>query len=244
MTYLPILTYHRLLAQEPSKTADPQRIAVGLARFRRHLQALKFLGYRTVSLSGYVGELRAGRRPPGRCLAITFDDGYEEVLTLGLPALQEFGFTATVFAVPGQERNLWDGGAARLLSPDQLRQWRKAGMEIGGHTCRHVRLPYVSPNVARQEIREAKARLENIAGQAVATFAYPYGESNPLVEDMVRDAGYEAGFLTDRAPRDHAGNLYRLRRVVVFPRNNAWEILWKAQRGYPAYQDWKRGERR
>ena len=66
------------------------------------------------------------------------------------------------------------------------------------------------------------------------------GKSIRAIETLAREAGYEAAFATDRAPRDHAENLYRLRRAVVFPRNTVWEILIKAQRWYPAYQDWKR----
>ncbi|MFA5975345.1 MAG: polysaccharide deacetylase family protein [Elusimicrobiota bacterium] len=241
MTYLPILTYHRLLAQEPSRAVDPNRIAVSQTQFRRHLAWFKRLGYRSVPLSDYVRLLLEKRPLPTRGLAITFDDGYEEVLTLGLPVLQEFGFSSTVFAITGEERNAWDNGSARILSGDQLRHWRKAGMDVGGHTCHHVHLPQLTPDAARREIRESKKQLEDLLGETIPIFAYPYGESTPAVEQMVRDAGYEVAFATDRAPRDHAANLYRLRRTVIFPRNTAWEVLWKAQRWYPAYQDWKRG---
>jgi peptidoglycan/xylan/chitin deacetylase (PgdA/CDA1 family) len=176
----------------------------------------------------------------GRFFAITFDDGYEEVFTLGLPILQEFGFTATVFSVSGEERNRWDDGQARLMSADQLRQWRQAGMAVGSHCNNHVHLPRIDRESARRELAGSKAALEGILGQAVTTLAYPYGESDPTIETLARQAGYEAAFATDRAPRDHAENLYRLRRTVVFPRNTVWEILIKAQRWYPAYQDWKR----
>ena len=238
--YLPILTYHRLLPQDPTRSADPMRISVSQEQFRRHLLWLKRLGYRTCALGGYVRRLREGQTAPPRTLAITFDDGYEEVLTLGLPVLQELGLTATVFAVAAEERNRWDDGTARLLNAPQLRQWREAGMEVGSHGCTHAHLSRIDRAAAQREIRDSKASLEQVLGQAVTTLAYPYGESDPAVEAMAREAGFEAAFATDRAPNDHSENLYRLRRVVVFPRNTVWEILVKTQRWYPAYQDWKR----
>jgi peptidoglycan/xylan/chitin deacetylase (PgdA/CDA1 family) len=245
--YLPILTYHRLLKEAPPAGADPKRISVSRAQFRSHLAWLSRLGYKTLSLADYPGMLRRYRAPPARRFAITFDDGYEEVLTLALPLLQEFGFTATVFAVPGElgGSNAWDDGHARLLSAGQLRTLQRAGITIGAHTSSHVHLPRVKPGIAEREISESKKRLEDVLGRPVTTFAYPYGESNSTIEAIVQKAGFEAAFSTDRAPRDHILDLYRLRRVVIFPRTNAWELLWKVQTWYPAYQDMKRsnGER-
>jgi peptidoglycan/xylan/chitin deacetylase (PgdA/CDA1 family) len=238
--YLPILTYHRLLSEAPTSQADPQRISVSQDQFRRHLRWLKRLGYSTLDLPEYVRRLREGLAVPRRAIGITFDDAYEDVFTLGLPVLKDIGFTASVFAVSGEERNRWDDGKARLMSAEQLRQWRQAGMAVGSHGVHHVRLPQVDRETARRELSDSKATLEGILGEAVTTLAYPYGESDLAIEALARAAGYDAAFATDQAPRDHTENLYRLRRAVVFPRNTLWEILIKAQRWYPAYQDWKR----
>jgi peptidoglycan/xylan/chitin deacetylase (PgdA/CDA1 family) len=242
MTYLPILTYHRLLDAAPTKAVDPKRIAVSRDQFRAQLRWLKRWGYRSLPLQAYIPMLRDGGKVPPRTFAITFDDGYEEVLRLGLPVLQEFGFTATVFAVPGQfgGSNIWDDGGAKLLTAEQLLRLDKAGITIGAHTCQHVHLTRADPETARREITDSKSKLETALGRPVSLFAYPYGETNDAVDALARDAGFEAAFATDHAPQDHAANHYRLRRVVVFPRNTLWEILIKVQKWYPAYQDWKR----
>ncbi len=252
--YLPILTYHRILPQASTKSNDPHRISVSQTQFRTHLKWLKRLGYKTVRLEDYVKRLRQHPHPTpsplegegeegGKSFAITFDDGYQEVLTLGLPLLQEFGFTAAIFAVPGEERNRWDDNGAKLLAPAELRQWRDAGMETGAHSFRHLHLTRADSEVVRREITESKHKLEGVLGRPVTLFAYPYGETDDRVEALAREAGFQAAFATDHAPRDHAAHLYRLRRSVVFPRNTVWEILCKVQRWYPAYQDWKRGTR-
>ncbi len=239
--YLPILTYHRILPQTSTQEIDPKRISVSAEQFRRHLQWLHWFGYSTVRLEDYAQELkRRGRRCGVKCIAITFDDGYKEVLTLALPILLEFGFTATVFAVPAEAHNHWDDGQAPLMTTADLLAWRRAGMGVGAHSCHHVHLTKVAEDVARKEIADSKKMLEEALGEKVPLFAYPYGETDDRVDLLAREAGFVAAFATDNAPRDHADNLFRLRRTVVFPRNNAWEILWKAQKWYPRYQDLKR----
>jgi peptidoglycan/xylan/chitin deacetylase (PgdA/CDA1 family) len=245
MPYVPILTYHRLLRDVPTRTNDPKRIAVGQAQFHSHLRLLKLCGYRTISLADYPTMLRQNTVPRGPVFAITFDDGYEEVLTLALPILRRFGFTATVFAVPGElgGANRWDDGRARLLSLDQYKILQNAGITIGGHSLSHPHLTRVLPDIARQEILESRKRLQMLLDKPVTLFAYPYGESNTRIEAFVQEAGYFAGFATDRAPRDHILNPYRLRRVVVFPKTNALQLLWKVQQFYPAYQDFRRKDK-
>lgn len=238
--YLPILIYHRILQEEPTRHADPYRIAVHWRQFRSHMAWLHRCHYHTVNLDHYAAALKQCHRWPRRSFAITFDDGYEEIMTLALPILQEFGFTATVFAVPGCTVNEWDKGQARLLGPDALRAWRRAGMSVGAHTIHHVHLPNVPPMKAREEIVMSKQMLEDILKEPVSIFAYPYGETTDSIEGFVRDAGYKAAFATDRAPQDHSENPFRIRRVGVFPNNTPAEILWKVMPFYPAYQDWKR----
>jgi peptidoglycan/xylan/chitin deacetylase (PgdA/CDA1 family) len=242
MPYLPILTYHRLLVKEPMAIADPNRIVTSASLFRRHLTLLKRLGYRTLDLAEYPPMLRQGRKLPSRTFAIAFDDGYEEMLTLALPILREFGFSATVFALPGYlgGTNAWDDGQARLLTAKAMQELDRSGIRIESHASRHVHLTQVRADQARTDMSEAKSRLEEILGRRVSLLAYPYGESNEEVERIAEEVGYEAAFATDRAPRDHSANRYRLRRVVAFPRTTPWQALLKVQRWYPAYQDWMR----
>jgi peptidoglycan/xylan/chitin deacetylase (PgdA/CDA1 family) len=246
VAYLPVLTYHRVIPEKPTKETDPNRIAVSADQFRAQLRWLRRFGFRTLALDRYVELLYAGAPVPGRHFAITFDDGYRDNLTLALPILQEFGFTATIFMVADEigGLNRWDDGREALLTAEELRQLRRAGITIGAHTCRHVHLPKVPRDEAQKEIGNSKRQIEDALQEPIFLFAYPYGESDRETEQMVAAAGFRAAFSTDRAPADHQTDFYRLRRAVVFPGNSVGQILWKAQRWYPAYQDWKRRKER
>lgn len=242
MTALPILTYHRLLPGEATHSADPQRIAVSAAQFRSHLKWLKRLGYRAFPLEKYPELLRAKQPAPPRHVGLTFDDGYEDVLTIGLPILREFGFTATVFAV-SQElggTNRWDTGTAKLLTADQYKTLHAAGIHIGAHTRSHKHLPTLSDAEAAAELAGCKTDLETALGWPISLLAYPYGETDARIDRLAANAGYAAAFGTDRAPINHAENPYRIRRAIVFPSNSTPQILIKAQPWYARYQDRKR----
>lgn len=103
MPYLPILTYHRVVNEDPTRTVDPKRIAVSAAQFRSHLLMLRRLGYYSFPLNQYSALLAEGKSVSPWSIAITFDDGYEEMITLALPILKDTGFTATVL----RSRDIW-----------------------------------------------------------------------------------------------------------------------------------------
>ncbi len=63
-----------------------------------------------------------------------------------------------------------------MMTSAQVRSLHESGMEIGAHTVRHPILASVPVEVAEQEIRDGRARLQEIVGQAVDVFAYPNGK--------------------------------------------------------------------
>lgn len=68
--------------------------------FRAHLGELR-RHYNVVPLRQVVDALAGGERLPDNAVAITFDDGYRNNLTLAAPILKEYGFPATFFITTG-----------------------------------------------------------------------------------------------------------------------------------------------
>jgi len=83
-----------------------------------------------------------------------------------------------------------------MMTSEQVRALRVAGMAVGAHTVTHPILAGVSPQHAREEISRGRARLEAITGDAVRVFAYPNGK--PLRDyhhehvAAVRELGFDA----------------------------------------------------
>jgi hypothetical protein len=103
-----------------------------------------------------------------------------------------------------------------LLNATELREMHSAGMEIGSHSVNHVRLGAVDDTRLMQELVDSKATLEDILGNAVTSFAFPYGAWDERCADAVKLAGYAAACTTQTGWALRDNDPYRLRRLTVF----------------------------
>jgi len=87
-----------------------------------------------------------------------------------------------------------------MMTSQQVKELRQAGMTIGGHTVNHPILAAIAPEEARREICECKEQLEAIIGERVSLFAYPNGQPRHDYTEVhvrqVREAGYDAAVTT------------------------------------------------
>lgn len=110
-----VLGYHRV-AIDPG---DPWDLCVAPATFDRHMAILR-RDFEPVALAALDG----GRVPRGRKLpvAVTFDDGYEDLLTEALPALERHEIPATAFIVGSALEGVfwWDRLHSIVEGPHEL----------------------------------------------------------------------------------------------------------------------------
>jgi GT2 family glycosyltransferase/peptidoglycan/xylan/chitin deacetylase (PgdA/CDA1 family) len=212
-----ILMYHALGrgGEAPSRYILPGR------RFRRQLRWLRLFRYPIISLQDYVHLRLKGKLPPARSIVLTFDDGYADTADVGGELVRDVGVSADVFVVSGSvgQSNTWAAGTPllgrRLLTWEQIRGLRDAGIGIGAHTVGHRRLPDLEPEQARREVTECRRELEGQLGKQVASFAYPYGSTSPEVQELVREAGYAVACGIQPGPNGPAVPLHALRRMEV-----------------------------
>lgn len=132
MTSPLILMYHRIA----HAAIDPWRLAVSPAHFEEHLDILRRTRH-PLPLTEFVRRLFDGALQPD-AVAVTFDDGYVDNLTAGLPRLAAAGVPATVFLATGfidrREPFWWDEIAGLVLREDAPETF---AVEIGGQriTC-------------------------------------------------------------------------------------------------------------
>ncbi|WFT83380.1 polysaccharide deacetylase family protein [Methylobacterium sp. CB376] len=92
-------------------------------------------------------------------------------------------------------RALGGAGAAceeeRAMTPDEVRGMARRGvLTIGGHTLSHPALPTLTPAEQRWEIAEGKRAAEEMSGQRVDGFAYPYGAMDASAQAAVAACGF------------------------------------------------------
>jgi peptidoglycan/xylan/chitin deacetylase (PgdA/CDA1 family) len=212
----PIMLMYHAVTQGSGTPTWPW--AVSMQRFRKQLDFLVAEGYTTPTMSELVS--KPTDKWPGRTAVITFDDGYVDNLA-ACEELQKRGMRASWFIVSGSvgKRPMWpaDGRpSGRLLNAAELREMQESGIEIGSHTVSHMRLTEVDDARLAQELVDSRVALENMLGNAVKSFAYPYGAWDERCAEAVKQAGYAAACTTRTgwALRDH--DSYRLRRMTVF----------------------------
>jgi len=88
-------------------------------------------------------------------------------------------------------------------------------IEIGSHTLSHPDLAALSVADQRHEIHHSKARLEEILGRQVASFAYPFGSGTSDTVALVREAGYQYACSSRPDVVWNDADPLRLTRVVV-----------------------------
>jgi peptidoglycan/xylan/chitin deacetylase (PgdA/CDA1 family) len=222
-----ILMYHQIA--EISRELDPLGLAVPPAQFEQQMSYLARNGYRCLTLQEAVFYLQNGGRPPKKSFVITFDDGYQDVLTKACPILDKFGFTATVFLVAGRLGSLsnwWGQDGTRsglLLTPAETRELARRGYILGSHTVNHPFLNRVDEQSAFKEIRNSRVLLQEILDVSIDFFSYPFSETNDRVESLVKAVGYTAACAGDSGSR----NIFHLWRVPCSGNDTAFAFALK-----------------
>ncbi|MDF3833276.1 polysaccharide deacetylase family protein [Cupriavidus basilensis] len=199
---------------------------------------LKLMGFHGLCIRELVPYLHGEK--VGKVVGITLDDGYRNNIEHALPVLQRFGFTATCYAVSSLvgKTNAWDTSigvpAKPLMAQGELREWGRAGMEVGAHTRTHMDLTKADAATARDEIEGCRQELEDMLGEPVRHFCYPFGEYDKAIVDQVREAGFHTAVTTNRGRASAGHDLFRLPRVPVSRTTHPGQFL---QKLITAYED-------
>ena len=161
-----------------------------------------------------------------KVVTLTFDDAYTCLQSKVLPLIRKYKIPVLVF-VPVNwvgKHNQWDDEAADpkkidILSWSGLRELTKEKLvTFGSHGCSHISFGKLSLDEIRSELAVSKSRLEAELGREVAFFSYPFGQLKdlgPQSAQLLKDAGYRAGFTTNWSRKNQMKNQYALNRIEI-----------------------------
>ncbi len=181
--------------------------------FERQLLELQQRGYRFVTLAELVDDIHKRGAEDTKTVAVTFDDGWVDNFTFGLPILTKLSVPATFFVTSGHIYRSEDD--PRKMSVLQLKELLRAGMTVGGHTRLHPDLTRLPLEDAARRIALCKEDLEKALGVTIRFFAYPGGAFNRQVAQLVRDAGYDAACSILGPARNNTSSLFWLYRDLL-----------------------------
>ncbi len=222
----PALLYHHV---GPWKPGTHRGLTVSPIKFERQIRWLGRRGYAGIGPSKWLRWQREGIGLPKKPIMITFDDAYSDIAEYALPILRRYGFEAAVFVVTGRlgGTNTWDEaqgcGTLRLMTAEQIRYWAGQGIEFGAHSRTHPDLTKLSRPELEAEIDGSKNDLATLLGQPVVSFAYPYGQYDDAVSNLVR-SHFDLGFSIVEGINYLRGDPHLLRRTYIGPDDSLFEF--------------------
>jgi peptidoglycan/xylan/chitin deacetylase (PgdA/CDA1 family) len=178
--------------------------------------------YSPVSLDAIVDWVVDGRRLPERAVAVTFDDGFRDVLEHAAPIMARFGVPGAAFIpsaiVSGSPPDSSYAPTRPFMDWPEVVRLAESGWTIGSHSLDHPRLAALDERDARRQLAESRDALEQHLGRDVKLLAYPYGTAStvsPRDRQLALETGYRAAFMDMIGPIERDSDVYALPRAKV-----------------------------
>ena len=184
-----VLIYHHVSNSMPVSTS------ISPEHFIAQMDYLANNDYKIVPLTELAEKLKKGEALPDKAIAITFDDSYADVYAAAYPILKKRGWPFTFFV------NTKAVGSGKLfVTWDQLREMSKNNVTIANHTIDHSHLVRLEKDETQAqwrvriatEITTAQRKIETEIGNAPKIFAYPFGEYDKELKQILKKMDYLA----------------------------------------------------
>ncbi|MBU2512202.1 polysaccharide deacetylase family protein [bacterium] len=185
--HIVILQYHHFGSETPPSTS------VTLEQFDQHLRYLEKNNFQVWDLEKSLSYIRDGIALPENCVAITIDDAYRSIYSEAYPRLKKRNWPFTVFVASegvDQRHSIY-------MTWEQMREMKQAGVTFAAHSHSHPYLVRQNRNESQlqwkkrviDEIKVSRQRLKEELGAESKLFAYPYGEYNSEIKQIVLEMG-------------------------------------------------------
>lgn len=181
-----ILLYHHVSSSTPASTS------ISPEAFKSHMEYLD-AHHTVVSLQDVVSAIQHNTTLPENAVAITFDDGYANILDNAHPILAEFGFPYTVFINPDEI-----GVGPQQLTWEQVIAMQNDGVVFANHTLDHLHMLNGEQEMGErtwlekvwQNVERAEKKIEDKLDISLKYLAYPFGEYNTALANKLKEEGY------------------------------------------------------
>ncbi|MBO3269559.1 polysaccharide deacetylase family protein [Hymenobacter defluvii] len=205
---VPILCYHQIRDWRPRDSKSAKDYIVPVDAFKKQIQMLADSGYHTILPDQLYAYLATGAPLPPKPVMLTFDDTDLDQFTVARPELEKHGFKAVYFVMTVSL------GRPKYMSKAQVKQLADEGNVIGSHTWDHHNVKKYQGQDWVTQIEKPTKTLEEITGQKVTYFAYPFGLWNPEAIPELKKRGFVAAFsLAEK--RDQQDPLFTIRRIIA-----------------------------
>jgi len=204
--------YHSIGRNNIFSTVSPED-------FERQMNFLKKGDYKVIGLKDLVDILEQGKEIPQKTVVLTFDDGYSDNFIFAWPVLKRCNFPATIFLTAGLiggVKTSKSGEALRMLDWLQVDKMAKSGIvDFQPHTVNHPHLADISIEEAAREIMDSQKAIADQLNSNPQFFAYPYGNYNQGVIDILKANGFRAALAVKEGMVKANSPFFELKRKSV-----------------------------
>ena len=205
-----------------------------------------------INLRGPLIRFKDGKK---KAITFSYDDGVKQDIRL-IDIFDKHGLKGTFNISSGLFAETENSNGNRMTKEQALKLYTDSGHEIAGHALTHSFLERVPTEYATWEIISDKRNLEELFGTVVRGFAYPFGEYDDNVVDILRLCGFTYARATDSTgqfeipikplelcPTCHHNDprLFELadRFLDTVPRHNAWLFyVWGHSYEFDDHDNW------
>lgn len=210
---VPVLTYHKF----SDTVSDPMTVTA--SAFEAQMRFLKDNGYHVIPLDSLFDFMALKKQVPRKAVVITIDDGWRSAYDIAFPILRRYGYPATLFVYTDLIT-----GNQKTLSWKLLREMAEGGIDLQCHSKTHRSFAGMGPmesfrdyfEALQTEILESTSVIREKTGSEVKYVAYPYGDTNPLVESLLMKMGFRGGLTVERKSNPFFVNPFRVGRTMIY----------------------------
>tara|TARA_Y100001970_G_scaffold285844_1_gene406622 strand:- start:703 stop:1734 length:1032 start_codon:yes stop_codon:yes gene_type:complete len=200
-----VFMYHKFGVSKYPSTS------VTIDQLKSHIDELSKEKYNVLSLDYIVDTIINDGDLPNNTIGISVDDADKSFFKVGWPYFKKNNIPVTLFVTTGTISN----NNKSYLNWDQIRKLKEEGVTIGAHSHTHAHMPDVDISEVRKEIELSNKIFLKELGEIPTLFAYPYGESNNEIINLVKEYKYKVAFGQHSGIINETSNLYYLPRFSL-----------------------------
>jgi peptidoglycan/xylan/chitin deacetylase (PgdA/CDA1 family) len=178
---------------------------ISTKKLEAEFQFLKKNGYKVVSMDYFLSHM-----DEKGLITFTIDDSYKSFYEHGFPLFKKYNFPFTLFLyVEAIDRNYRD-----FMSWDEVREVAKYG-EIGIHSYSHPHPTHLTPIEIMKDTQKAIESYKKHLKMTPKYYAYPYGEYDKTVREVIEAFGFKAIFNQSIGAVSKDSDIYNLYRIPL-----------------------------
>lgn len=170
---------------------------------RKQFEYFKNNNYEVITLEKLNDALKAKQDIPDNWVVLCIDDSYKSFYDNGLPIFKEYNYPFALFIyIEATERRY-----GHFMSWDEIKEADKYG-EVGLHSYGHKHMVSLTEEEIKKDTDKGYASFEKNLGYKPKYYAYPYGEFDKKVKDIIDSYDFDlvlnqnVGAVSKISPRD------------------------------------------